>query len=426
MASVRVTLLCSHAAARGKHTADRCAQSSNVILHDGSGPQTACVRSHRHGVGWIGNLLLDHGSSSTSTIWRSRSSSASSNIHLQHNAELPIATPHPSNASRAECDEWEAVLLAADVTRLSAAAQDKQDRDQAAAPEPGSSWMKQPAYAAGRVRLTFHTPAGERRNKGLGECAHPRQGPTRGGPVGHGDSSVGSGHWSIEVEPWSGTSVSNTVSNDLSDVNQKRSHCGCSGRIAADKRLAKVNAACWHCWRCRYCRPGTLTWGQDGSSRSCTLSSSQPVGTLPLQAGAGAPGPSSSHAEQAALGSAAAAATLAALQEFCSVLCGYQLLGLAAVATAAVREMPAGDADALLQAAQDILGCSIQVLSGEVWPGGAVSAGRGWRGPGGVLISSQGPDVLFATPHPLQACATGGHECWSWGSVLGCDTRQQP
>ncbi|KAF6251503.1 Ppx/GppA phosphatase family-domain-containing protein [Scenedesmus sp. NREL 46B-D3] len=58
-----------------------------------------------------------------------------------------------------------------------------------------------------------------------------------------------------------------------------------------------------------------------------------------------------------------AAATMAVLQEYRAVLNKHTVLGLAAVATAAVRH--ARNAQQLQQSAAEVLGCPVQVLSGE-------------------------------------------------------------
>jgi exopolyphosphatase/pppGpp-phosphohydrolase len=61
----------------------------------------------------------------------------------------------------------------------------------------------------------------------------------------------------------------------------------------------------------------------------------------------------------------AAGDTLAALQEYRAVLDKHNVLRMAAVATAAVRD--AGNAQQIVAAATAILGCPLQVLSGGNW-----------------------------------------------------------
>jgi exopolyphosphatase/pppGpp-phosphohydrolase len=67
--------------------------------------------------------------------------------------------------------------------------------------------------------------------------------------------------------------------------------------------------------------------------------------------------------EQQELDASAAAATLTALQEYRAVLSDHNMLGVAAVTTAAVRH--AQNAQQFAAAAAEIVGCPLQVLSGE-------------------------------------------------------------
>lgn len=57
------------------------------------------------------------------------------------------------------------------------------------------------------------------------------------------------------------------------------------------------------------------------------------------------------------------AATLDALKHYRTVIDKYNITAITAVATAAVRE--AANADAFQAAASNILGCQLQILSGE-------------------------------------------------------------
>jgi hypothetical protein len=67
--------------------------------------------------------------------------------------------------------------------------------------------------------------------------------------------------------------------------------------------------------------------------------------------------------QRSELDDAAAVETLAALQEYRAELLQHNVLGIAAVATAAVRQ--ARNAGQIAAAAADIIGCPLQVLSGE-------------------------------------------------------------
>jgi exopolyphosphatase/pppGpp-phosphohydrolase len=85
---------------------------------------------------------------------------------------------------------------------------------------------------------------------------------------------------------------------------------------------------------------------------------------LPAAATSITPAPQQQQQQQQhELDASAAAATLDALQEYRAVLDNHNVLGVAAVATAAVRH--AQNAQQFAAAAAEIVGCPLQVLSGE-------------------------------------------------------------
>jgi exopolyphosphatase/pppGpp-phosphohydrolase len=73
---------------------------------------------------------------------------------------------------------------------------------------------------------------------------------------------------------------------------------------------------------------------------------------------------STQQQQQGDLHASATAATLAALREYRAVLNKHDVLGTAAVATAAVRQ--ATNSQQFVAAATAILGCPLQVLSGAL------------------------------------------------------------